>query len=111
MIVYTVSTSIKKSVMQDWIDWMTNEHIPEVMATGCFTGFELLKINTPALSADEVTFVINYSLKSIDDYYEYAEKFSPTLQIKHQEKFPGKFKASRSVSELIKSGEVKSAKN
>lgn len=104
MIVYTVTTSIKKSVLQEWIEWMTNEHIPEVMATGCFTRYEFLKVNIPALSADEVTYVIQYSLKSIEDYYKYAEKFSPTLQIKHQEKFSGKFKASRSVSELVKSG-------
>jgi hypothetical protein len=80
---------IKSSVAKDWIDWMLNEHIPEVMATGYFLDYKLLRTIIPSSTADEITYVINYSLKSIDDYYQYAEKFS------------GKFRASRSVLQSV----------
>lgn len=101
MIIYSISITVKKSIVTDWLDWMTREHIPEVMATGCFSGYEFMKMVIPSLSGDEVSYIVQYKSNSIEDYYRYAEYYSPNLQLKHQEKFPGKSKASRFVAELI----------
>lgn len=101
MIVYSITITVKKSVVSEWLTWMTNEHIPEVMATGCFTGYEFMKMIIPTLSSDEVLYLIQYKSTSIDDYYRYAEYHSPNLQLKYQQKFPGKSKTSRFVAELV----------
>ncbi len=103
MIVYSVSVMIKNTILDDWLNWMKNEHIPEVMATGYFLNYKILKTLIPSEDADERVFIIQYTLNSIEDYYNYAEKFSPTLQRKFQEKFSGKFTANRTVLELIDS--------
>jgi hypothetical protein len=56
----------------------------------------------PSVDMHETSFMVNYELNSLDDYYKYAENFVPTLQQKHQEKFSGKFKTIRTVLEIIK---------
>jgi hypothetical protein len=44
MIVYNVTSKIDWSIHDAWVKWMLEEHIPEVVATGCFTGAQLLKL-------------------------------------------------------------------
>lgn len=101
MIVYSISVTVKNTIVREWLDWMQTEHIPEVMKTGYFMNFKLMKEIIPSIDMNETSITINYELKSIDDYYKYAETFAPTLQQKHHEKFSGKFKASRTVFELL----------
>ncbi len=103
MIVYSVSVSVKNSFVREWLDWMKNEHIPELMSTGYFLNFKLMKEIIPSIDMHDTSFIINYELNSLDDYYKYAENFAPTLQQKHQEKFTGNFKSVRTVFELIAS--------
>lgn len=103
MIIYSVSISVKNNILKEWLNWMQTEHIPEVMKTGYFTNCKLMKEIIPSIDMNETSFTINYELKSIEDYYKYAETFAPTLQQKHQEKFSGYFRASRTVLELLNS--------
>ena len=36
MIIYNVTVSIDQSIHEDWLQWMKEIHIPEVMETGFF---------------------------------------------------------------------------
>ncbi|MFY8045434.1 MAG: DUF4286 family protein, partial [Chitinophagaceae bacterium] len=36
MFIYNVTVKIDPSIEADWIQWMKEEHIPEVLATGKF---------------------------------------------------------------------------
>ena len=36
MIIYNVTVSVEESIKKDWLTWMQDVHIPEVMATGIF---------------------------------------------------------------------------
>ena len=36
MIVYNVTVNIDKNIVDDWLTWMKEIHIPEVMKTGFF---------------------------------------------------------------------------
>ena len=44
MILYSVTVSIDPTVAEDWLDWMRKVHIPDVMATQCFTESRISKI-------------------------------------------------------------------
>ena len=44
MYIYNVSVSVDDEIQSDWLSWMSEEHIPEVMDTGYFTGFKIFKI-------------------------------------------------------------------
>lgn len=99
--VYIVTINIKRQVEDEWLKWMKEEHIPDIMNSGFFIGFEIFKVVIPDTHSDEAVYQFHYRFNSIDDYYQYAEKAAPELQRKHSEKFPGKFKASRAILKKI----------
>lgn len=99
--IYEVSIRIKKSIEEDWLGWMKEVHMKEVVSSGYFTQYELFKVIIPNAASDEVNYQIHYRFEKIEDYYEYAEKISPDLQRKHAEKFKENFSASRSILSLV----------
>ena len=48
MIVYNVTCNVGSHLAEEWLKWMQEEHIPEVMQTGCFTECKILKLLTEA---------------------------------------------------------------
>ena len=101
MIIYSVTVLIKKDVEDHWLKWMKEVHIPDVIKTGYFLDWKLRKLLLTEVSGEESTYMIEYSLQSLEKYNEYAEKAAPQLQKEHTQKFSGKFQASRAVYQLI----------
>ena len=44
MIIYNVTVKIDHSVHQEWLDWMKNNHIQDVIKTGHFVDYKICKI-------------------------------------------------------------------
>lgn len=98
MILYNVTVNIDDSVHDEWLRWMKNEHIPEVLATGLFIDCKIFRIK----SDDEGnTYSIQYFLDSMEDYERYAREHAPALQLKHTEKYKDKFTAFRTLLETV----------
>tara|TARA_B100000497_G_C7564243_1_gene340252 strand:- start:174 stop:470 length:297 start_codon:yes stop_codon:yes gene_type:complete len=97
MILYNVTVSLDASIHTDWLEWMRNVHIPEVMATGYFVEHKICKL----LVDDEITYAIQYNCETLEKLNEYQEKYSPALQQKHTERYKGKFGAFRTLLEII----------
>ena len=101
MIIYNVTLNIKKDVELEWIKWMKEKHIPDIMKTNHFNSWKMFKILVPAGMPDEITYVVRYTTNSMEKYEEYARNEAPRLQREHVEKYPGKFTASRAILEDI----------
>jgi hypothetical protein len=101
MFIYSVTVTIKKEIEDEWVVWMKSTHLDEVMATGYFESWKMLKMKIPASTTDEVSYVVQYFVSSMTKYEEYAKKDAARLQLDHAQKFPGKFKAARAVLEEI----------
>lgn len=86
MIVYNVTLSIHPERELEVINWLRNEHVPEVLATGLFLGAECFKVHEqPGLPHN--SFAIQYRMKSWSDYAQYKERFAQALQQKTAERF------------------------
>jgi hypothetical protein len=101
MIVYSVTVTIKKETEADWLKWMKDVHIKDVMKTGCFLRWEIKKLLYPEDAVDESTYIISYFLNNIELYNQYLTREAPRLQREHTEKFSGKFRASRAVYRIL----------
>ena len=101
MIIYNITVLIKKDVEIFWLKWMKEIHIKDVMKTGYFIDWEMLKLLLPETTADQSSYIINYKSPSLEKYNEYLAKDAPRLQKEHTDKFSGKYKASRAVYQLI----------
>lgn len=101
MIVYNVTCNLSPNIAAEWLSWMTGEHIPEVMQTGCFKEYKILKLLTDAEDNEGVNYAIQYTAISIDNYYQYRDKYAPMLQAKTKAKYGDEIMAYRSLLEVI----------
>ena len=99
MIVYNVTVSVEESIKKDWLTWMQDVHIPEVMATGIFSKSTINRVIVQGDS--DSTFAIAYTCKTMKDLHQYQVKFSPELQQKHAARYGAKAVAFRTLMEVI----------
>ncbi len=104
MILYNVTINIDTSVEQDWLSWMKETHIPDVMNTGCFTKNIVCKIN--AESEGGTSYSIQYFCHSQKELDLYMDTYAKKLQTEHALKFQGKFVAFRTLLDVIHTHEV-----
>ncbi len=101
MVIYNVTVNINEEIQQDWLDWMKNVHIPEVMSTGCFLDSRMMCLSEPQ-PEEGVTFAIQYRLKDRQTLDRYFDQFAPALQQSHTERYLNQFVAFRTILDLEK---------
>ena len=99
MIIYSVTVAIAGAAEEEWLDWMRRVHVPEVVATGCFSECRIHRA-VDAESGDG-TYVLQYRCASTEEYHRYRDHFAPALQKDHTDRFAGRFRASRQLLEEI----------
>lgn len=99
MLLYNVTTIIEDASAEEWLQYMTESHIPAVMATGKFISSKTLKVlDSPN---EGVTFCSQYVIESLADYEDYQQNYASKLQADVQQKFENKFVAFRTLMEFI----------
>ena len=100
MILYNVTVKVDHYVVGDWVRWMKNTHIPDVMKTGIFSEYKFFRLLTVD-ETDGITYAIQYFCADIPAYEKYQNEFAPQLQKEHQERYEGKFVAFRTLMQMI----------
>jgi hypothetical protein len=99
MIIYSVTIAIQASIESEWVNWMNKVHVPDVLRTGCFLQSHFYKVL--ASEDDELTYVLQYRCRSLDEYHRYRDNFAPALQKEHSDRFSGRFRGSRQLMDEI----------
>lgn len=100
MLLYNVTITVDKPIQEDWLQWMRETHIPEVMATGMFISHRLCRLLSHEHDDSEI-FTIQYLVEDMDHLRRYTEQFAPELQRRHTARYEGKFAAFRTVMEVL----------
>jgi hypothetical protein len=101
MIIYNVTVSVDEPIEKEWVQWMKNEHIPEVIATGLFLDHRILKLLNDSPDVTGITYAIQYHAESIGHLDEYLGSHASALRQKHMEKYGSRTVAFRTVLEVI----------
>ncbi len=101
MIIYSITSIIKEEIEEEWVSWMRDIHIPDILKTGYFKAHKIYKVQIPSTSIGEVTYIIQYELDSLELYREYSSKEAARLQSEVSAKFIGRAKVARTVMEEI----------
>ena len=96
MIVYNVTIKIDLNVHELWVKWMKEDHIPKVMATGCFKDFKFYRMMEENQS-DGMTYAVQYFATELSNYFDYKEKYAPLLQKEMNDTWPDKYAAFRTL--------------
>ncbi len=99
MIVYNVTVKIEKDIHDDWLTWMKETHIPEVLKTNLFEDNKMMKVLVD--EDDGFTYSIQYRVSSWEKLDDYQKNHAPALQQSHNKKYEGKFVAFRTLLEEI----------
>ena len=100
MFLYNVTVKVSESIQNEWLYWLKEEHIPEVLGTGCFNKATILRL----LEIDDSegpTFAIQYKTESKSLYNLYIEKYSGPLRQKSIDKWGDQFIAFRSFMQIV----------
>ena len=100
MIIYNVTIKIVPEIETEWIAWMKEEHIPELMQTGLFTGHRFCRL-LEHHETDGITFTAQYFCNNIHDYKKYIDQHAPAMREKGLQKFGNQFIAFRTVMEEV----------
>jgi len=95
-VIYSVTLQVNHDAVTEWLGWMLEAHIPEVMATGCFEAYEMRQQLEPSVEGRE-TFEIRYLCASMGTYRRYEEQYASHLQAAHNARFGGRFEAIRRI--------------
>jgi phosphoribosylamine-glycine ligase len=100
MIIYNVTINIHESVHDQWMDWMQNKHITDVLATGKFTSARMVKV----LVEEEmggITYSVQYTTDCKETLQRYYDEDAPRLREEGHKLFGDKMLAFRTELELI----------
>jgi hypothetical protein len=101
MIIYNVTVSVDEPIEKEWVQWMKDEHIPEVLATGLFLNHRILKLLNDSPDVTGITYAIQYDAESIGHLDEYLGSHATVLREKHMQKYGSRTVAFRTVLEVI----------
>jgi len=96
MIIYNLTVKVTPKVAPEWLRWMKEEHMQEVIDTGLFFDSRLCHL----LEQDEtegITYIVQYFCDSMENYNSYLKEHATTLREKGLKKFGDQYIAFRTV--------------
>ncbi len=99
MILYNVTVKITHSVHDEWLRWMKEVHIPDVLETGLFQSHRICRILQDEV--DGVTYAFQYLCEDMAAFQHYQQAFAPALQQDHSERYKGQYVAFRTLMEVV----------
>ncbi len=103
MFVYNISVKLDSNIVESWLTWQKEEHIPQVIATGLFYECKIFKLLDHDEEEESPTYIIQYFTSTKESYYEYAAKYAKGLQVKAFEKWGDSFLAFRTLMQQVQS--------
>ena len=100
MILYNVTINIHESVHDQWMQWMQEKHIGEVLATGKFSAARMVKVLVEE-DMGGITYSIQYTTDSKETLQRYYDEDAPRLREEGLQLFGDKMLAFRTELELI----------
>ena len=100
MILYNVTINIHESVHDQWMRWMQEKHIADVLATGKFSAARMVKVLVEE-DMGGTTYSIQYTTDSKESLQRYYDEDAPRLREEGLQLFGDKMLAFRTELELI----------
>ena len=99
-VIYNVTIKVEHSIAREWLEWLKNEHVPGMIATGCFTSATILHL-LESHDNEGNTYAVQYHAASKEKYNEYINRFSVEMRQKGLEKWGDRFIAFRTVMQVV----------
>jgi len=99
MFIYNVTISIDPQIEQEWLQWMRQKHISDVLNTNCFLECKLSRVHGE--EDHGLTYSSMYLANTKEDYERYVKEFAPALRKDFNDKFQGHFASFRTTLTVV----------
>jgi hypothetical protein len=100
MLLYNVTVGIDKDSETEWLQYIREKHIPDVLNTGMFVNAKMYKVLHDQ-DDGTISYSIQYFAETIDQFQQYLEVFAPVLIEEHRKKFNNKHVAFMTLLEEV----------
>jgi hypothetical protein len=100
MFIYNITVKVDNHILQQWLQWQKDEHIPEILATNLFTGNKLLRLLDQD-DTESTTFIIQYFTDKKEKYDIYLSQYASIFRGKAFEKWGNNFVAFRTLMQVM----------
>jgi hypothetical protein len=99
MLIYNITTKVDHIILNEWLQWQKEIHIPEIMATGLFSEHRFYKL----LEHDdhEGGIFVTQFITSREDYDKYLLQYAPQLRQKSLDKWNDKVVSFRTLLQNV----------
>lgn len=104
MIIYNVTIKVASDIVKEWLNWMQEKHLGDMMNTGKFLGYRMCALENITDEDDSQTFVIQYECEDMHAYEAYILNDSEAMRQDGLSKFGDRFIAFRTIMEVIQKG-------
>ncbi|MGB0509910.1 MAG: DUF4286 family protein [Flavobacteriales bacterium] len=104
-VIYNVTVSVEPDIQAQWLSWMLEVHLRDMLATGCFLGFRFSELS----GAEDMgpTYTIQYELAGPEDLERYEKEHAPAMRQKGQALFGTRALAFRTTMRVIAAGSLR----
>ena len=100
MFIYNVTIKLDHSIHTEWVHWMKEKHIPDVMQSGCFTGYKFVRL-LDIEETEGVTYATQYFAETKEDYDRYISFFASSLRNDSIKQWGNKFIGFRTLMKEV----------
>ena len=100
MYIYNVTTNIEESVHDNWLKWMKEIHIPDVMATGKFLSAKMAKVIIEE-EMGGITYSVQFTTGDKETLEKYYRDDADRLRQDATKLFAGRFVSFRTELEIV----------
>lgn len=86
MLLYNVTVGVDRDAEEEWLRYMREKHIKDVLSTGLFVESKMYKVlHNP--EDGTISYSVQYFARSIEDINRYLQEYAPALVEEHRRKF------------------------
>ena len=100
MYIYNVTINIADDVQDAWLQWMKEEHIPQMLSLGKFSKAKMTRVMVDEEMGGQ-TYSVQYTTDSKETLEKYYKEDATKLREEGMKHFAGKFVAFRTELEVI----------
>src|SRR5215218_8500517 len=100
MFVYNITVKVDNEIVQQWLQWQREVHIPEIMATDLFADNKIFKL-LDHYDNNSSTYVMQYFTETKENYNRYINEHAPAFRAKALEKWANNFIAFRTLMQIV----------
>ena len=101
MIQYNQTVNLEESVEADWLQWMKEQQIPDMLATGMFVQARMYRLLDIEESAGTATYAVQLVTETREHLDIYQMKYEQALDKAHEKRYGNKAISFRTMMKEV----------